>query len=182
MSRISLTKKEIGKLEDANCVLHFLTNNKEFKTLVKNIYGEGTKPKEIERLFSIFDKIERKISEKKERSEKKSSENGESPPKEIHFTKPVDTTRKSKMLAELVYDLDIKNLRYDQHKNTCSTDVRTMIASYIRKKNLRDPERGTRIDKNLRNLAPRTLENIDIIPKSDRKTVHDITKEILEKD
>ena len=159
---------------NANLILKLIIDSRDFKGIVKDIYGNDVKVSSVKNMLSVYDKIEKKLY-KRPKVERKDSEK-----RETHFTKHVDPTDKSKHLFNLVKDHEKLSIKNDQTKVTSYSDVRTMIYSYIRNNDLKDQELGTRVDNELRRLAPESLKNVEYITKKDgNTTIHRITKEIL---
>jgi hypothetical protein len=175
MNKISLTDDERESFHNANSILKLIMDSAEFKSIVKEIYGNDIKLATVKKELYIYDKIEMKLY-KKPKAEKNTGEK-----KETHFTKKIEPTERSEKLWNLVKDFEnLKIANIDQERTTSYSDIRTMVYSYIKNNNLRDQDRNIRVDDTLRELAPEYLGDVDYIDKADAiSAIHKITKEIL---
>lgn len=175
MSKVKYTEKEVLDINNACDVLDVIKSHPHFESLINEIYGKGRLVKEVHTILSRLDKSRRKVN-KGVKDEK--IDTGK---REIYFTKMLEPTASSLILAELtsdIPDLDGK-LRFRQDESTCQIDIRVMLYAYIRYNDLRDSDKGVRIDKNMRNLAPNVFGKMEYVAKDDKKSIPRAIMEII---
>jgi hypothetical protein len=97
---------------------------------------------------------------------------------DVYFTKEKTSTDAVRKLYNAVKpELDESKLRYNQTSVTCPSDIRSLLSMYITKHNLKKDD-GTHLDKFLKEIAPNTLHEMDIIQRNDRRTIMIMVKEI----
>jgi len=103
-----------------------------------------------------------------------------SAPKTMYFTDPQPTSRGVKALYKATKDvMGDKPLRYNQVKQTCPSDVRTMFYTYVNTKGLVNEEtREIAIDKLLHSLAPKILDGVTSVKRRDSSRIWHICSEI----
>lgn len=174
MSKVKYTDKEVSDINNACDILDIIRSHPSFQELVVEIYGKDVHPKSVQKYLTKINNVRKKINKnvKEETNDTK---------REIYFERKRDVTEASLYLYDITKRIpDVKSrLRFNQKEYTCQIDIRIMMYAYIRYNNLRDENKGVRIDKHMKELAPSILGNMDHIPKTDKKTLPNAIMEII---
>jgi hypothetical protein len=175
MSKVKYTSKEVLSINHACDVLDVMMRDPSFNNLVKRVYGNEKYAASIGLILGDIGKMRDKMNDGLIEKRIRGSEDG----KNVYFTRRMESTSMSKRLRNLVKNVEGINLRYENENETCPTDVRIMIYAYINTRGLRR-EKGVKVDDNMRSLAPNTFSKISYILRSDRKSIPNAVKEILQ--
>ena len=175
---LRMSIRDYKKIVQISAIADEMKKDKDFRKVTKDIIGttytNPDVPISVDALIGMLSRLPTMEVNISRPSAKRST------PKTMYFTDPQPVTKAVKTLYKAVKgNLGDKPLRYNQTKQTCPSDVRTMFYTYVHANGLVVEEtREITIDKLLHNLAPKILDGVTSIKRKDSSKIWHICSEI----
>lgn len=176
--RLRFTRRQYETFKDACNIVEQLVADPAIKSTVKKLLNGAT----VDTNFTKpIVQAPTRIAGKSKKADVHPAANhvGEPRVRETYFVKSRDVNRKVGSLWEFVKDeIPHDHLRFDQESETCISDIRIMISTYIKSQKLKQSN-GVVVDDFLHMLAPDILKDKKVIPKEDKRTIMMVVNEVF---